>query len=415
MPYARNLSLKLAVVLAILVSSIVPAMAHPNDNRVAAGEDLFDRPPHIAMLMRFWEKVFQKYTDQQIVIHDFDHPEVVIDVVDFAKLERKLGSKSLSRTQREHFLRRYVKRYELALKRFAESQLDAISEGAMEERVYAVYSRNNAALASLLEGQSKLRTQTGLANHFVHAANIAQNYLPDMERIFAEYNVPAKVTRIAFVESMFNTAARSKVGASGIWQLMPSTARMFINVNHFVDERNSPLKATRAAAKLLSSNYQALGSWPLAITAYNHGAAGMARAQKLAGSSDIDQIIQTYRSPSFGFASKNFYAEFLAAANTYDLVSAQGLVANAPNRSQLQYIRLPRPMSLSQIVKQTKVSAEILRKNNPCLLPQFFSAHRNRTLPTNYEIAFPKSIAQKVKFALSGSKGRSLADTRVIR
>src|SRR5438552_2830413 len=84
------------------------------------------------------------------------------------------------------------------------------------------------------------------------------------------------------------------------------------------DERLDPAKATRAAAKLLHDNYNALGSWPLAITAYNHGRAGMMRAQSEVGSSDITKVIDEYRGPLFGYASMNFYSEFLAAVDVYN-------------------------------------------------------------------------------------------------
>jgi LysM repeat protein len=90
-----------------------------------------------------------------------------------------------------------------------------------------------------------------------------------------------------------------------------------MNVNRKVDERLDPSKATHAAARLLMDNYNALGSWPLAITAYNHGRAGMMRAQSEVGSSDITKVINEYRGPLFGYASMNFYSEFLAAIDVY--------------------------------------------------------------------------------------------------
>ena len=96
------------------------------------------------------------------------------------------------------------------------------------------------------------------------------------------------------------------------------TGRLYMNVNRKVDERLDPAKATRAAARLLHDNYSALGSWPLAITAYNHGRGGMLRAQSEVGSSDITKVINEYRGPLFGYASMNFYSEFLAAVDVYN-------------------------------------------------------------------------------------------------
>jgi ribosomal protein L22 len=73
----------------------------------------------------------------------------------------------------------------------------------------------------------------------------------------------------------FNAAAYSKVGAAGLWQFMRSTGRRYMRVDDAVDERFDPYRSTEAAAQLLAYNYRVLGSWPLALTAYNHRAAGI--------------------------------------------------------------------------------------------------------------------------------------------
>jgi membrane-bound lytic murein transglycosylase D len=73
--------------------------------------------------------------------------------------------------------------------------------------------------------------------------------------------------------------------------------------------------STSAAAAHLKRAYEVLGSWPLALTSYNHGLAGVARARAAVGSDSLDDMIRGYVGPSFGFASKNFYAEFLAAVH----------------------------------------------------------------------------------------------------
>lgn len=79
-----------------------------------------------------------------------------------------------------------------------------------------------------------------------------------------------------FIESSFDYSAHSSVGAAGIWQFMPRTARVYkMAVGRYVDERRDPIKATRAAAKYLKTAYDALGSWPLAIVSYNHGVGGV--------------------------------------------------------------------------------------------------------------------------------------------
>ena len=89
--------------------------------------------------------------------------------------------------------------------------------------------------------------------------------------------LPTELAALPHVESSFNTYAYSKVGAAGMWQFMRGTGRRFLRIDAAVDERLDPYRSTEAAASFLEQNYIVLGSWPLALTAYNHGAGGMKR------------------------------------------------------------------------------------------------------------------------------------------
>ena len=143
---------------------------------------------------------------------------------------------------------------------------------------------------------------------------VSGRYLEEMEEIFREEGLPIELTRLVFVESSFNVMARSKVGASGLWQIMPGTAKPYGYLREGVDKRNHPMYATRLAAKILKGAYGLLQSWPLAITAYNHGPSGMKRLSQRYKTDDIAELIEKVNHhETFGFASKNFYASFLAA------------------------------------------------------------------------------------------------------
>jgi membrane-bound lytic murein transglycosylase D len=199
---------------------------------------------------------------------------------------------------------------------------------------------------------------------------------------------------------MFNLRARSKVGASGLWQFMPATAKLFIYVNGMVDERNSPFKATRAAAQLLGLNYRELRSWPLAITAYNHGAVGMQRAARQVGSDDIGEIIKRYQSPSFGFASRNFYGEFLAAANTFERLQRSGKLKTSETIPEIESVVLEKPISVRELLAHTPITRPILAEHNPCLLETSFTKYADKALPSFYEIKVPRGMVQATKAAL---------------
>ena len=98
-----------------------------------------------------------------------------------------------------------------------------------------------------------------------------------------------------------------------MWQFMRSTGVRYMRIDHIVDERRDPFFATDAAARLLADNFSVIQSWPLALTAYNHGLASMRRAVQQQKTTDIATIVAKYQSRSFGFASRNFYTAFLAA------------------------------------------------------------------------------------------------------
>lgn len=285
-------------------------------------KDLFPASPLIERKVKFWESIFTKYSSNQLVIHDLQQPDLIVGVVPFVKGS---GQKMAS----------YPKTYDKALEDFASRGESARTLSALHQRIWTIYKKDDRAQSRLLSGRVALRSQLGLADIFHSAALRAQKYLPKMEKIFADHDLPVQITRLPFVESMFQIEARSKVGAAGLWQLMPSAAKPHIVVNRHKDERGSPLKATLAAAKIMKANYKKLGSWPLAITAYNHGANGVARGVEKIGSENLSDLILSYKSKSFGFASRNFYAEFLAAQRSYDKWQIAQKSKNKPKSRQL--------------------------------------------------------------------------------
>lgn len=361
----------------------------------------FPRPAVVRKQVRFWEKVFYKWPSTTVVVHETHDTDQIIDVIDFRMFAERDNKKAPApRKDRDAVTQQYLRRYTRAAERFAKEGERAAERGAIERRLYAVYKNDPVALRRLLAGEVKIRAQTGLADDFLRAASSAQIYLPYMERVFNQYGVPTRLSRLPFVESMFNLRARSKVGASGIWQFMPETARNYIYVDALVDERNSPIKATRAAAQFLLENYQTLQSWPLAITAYNHGRVGMANAVKQVGTSDIGEIIKAYDSPSYGFASRNFYAEFLAAVGTFERLQREGRLAGRGSLPETEGIVLDKRYSLAEIMKFTPLSREILETHNPCLLETTYTKNAAKALPKFFELRVPRSLAQAAKTAL---------------
>jgi membrane-bound lytic murein transglycosylase D len=205
--------------------------------------------------------------------------------------------------------------------------------------------------------------------------------------VLASEGLPPQLAALPHVESSFDPAAYSKVGAAGLWQFMRSTGRRFLRINGAVDERLDPFRETEAAAQLLAYNYQLLGSWPLAITAYNHGAAGMLRARAQLGTDDIVRIIHDYHSPSFGFASRNFYVSFLAALTVSE--NPQRYFGALPIRSEESFdeLRMPQAATAATIAATVGVDRDTLQRLNPALRPAVWRGRR--VIPAGYILRLP--------------------------
>ncbi|MCK7559299.1 lytic transglycosylase domain-containing protein [Chitinophaga sedimenti] len=129
---------------------------------------------------------------------------------------------------------------------------------------------------------------TRYSNHLQVMITKSEPYFVMIEKVFKEHGVPEEMKYLALIESGFNTNARSRVGAVGAWQFMSATARVFgLNVGKKVDERKDFYKSTVAAAKYLNELNGQFDDWLLVVAAYNCGAGGVMRAQKMSGRDDF--------------------------------------------------------------------------------------------------------------------------------
>ncbi len=321
--------------------------------------------------------MFGKFGSDTYLIHDRNHAQVILDVV-----QKKRGVKTEAK--------KYFKRYQAAVKKFATSGASAENLGAMEKRVADVYRRDQNAWNDLIAGKVRLRLQRGMYDDFKIALKRAAPYLEYKEYIFAQEGVPKEVARLPFVESMFSDSAKSHVGAVGMWQFMPYTGKKFMRISRYIDERRSPLKAALAAARYLKGNYNKLGTWPLAITAYNHGPAGVAKAKKTHGTSDLGYLIKNYKGKSFGFASKNFYGELLAVQDVF--AQNQGLYQEYSSAfgKKLDAISLKQSMTISQVIDASGLGKAEFRRYNPDFLQPAFGKYRQRALPQGFVVVLPR-------------------------
>lgn len=337
------------------------------DNRIS---DQFDIPQNMQDRVGFWFDIYTKYNSHKRVIHHSRYPWIIFDVIDVTPIiEAETPKFRWMRNQKAD------KVVEQELKQFKKSLSKIVKTGTID-------AKNNyevaigKALTQLKGGLSKkarlalesIRVQTGQQNFFAAGLEISPIYLSGMEEIFAEHKLPTELTRLPFVESSFNHKAVSKVGASGIWQFMSYTAKNFLTVNDFIDERNSPIKASVAAAKLLKENHMILHrSWPLALSAWNHGPNGIRKAMKATGTRDLGKIVDSYNSKTFDFASSNFYAGFLAAlyAEKYNELMFTDLKHQTP--FDLHLAQLSRQIKTRDVLKLSGLTEESFLFYNPDL------------------------------------------------
>jgi hypothetical protein len=267
----------------------------------AGGSEEFPRPPALEPNIKFWVDVFTAYRDRDFVIHDKDSLWKIYEV------QHLPGFGAPSRDETEATTEYLREKYTNILGRLAAGLQPSDPD---ERRVAALFKGEPPSAYTL--AASNLRIQEGLREQYEAGLLRSRNYRAAMERIFVDEGLPPKLVTLATIESGFYDTAKSSAGAVGIWQFTRDTGKEYMRITRYHDDRFDPIAETRAAAELLRYNYDSLGSWPLAITAYNYGTGGMAAAAQIYGS-DFNRIFRSFDGPRFGFASRNYYAEFLAA------------------------------------------------------------------------------------------------------
>lgn len=267
----------------------------------------FPRFPGLEPAVAFWRNTYAVWSRSQAAIHDDRYMAVVYEIVD---LPGEVGD-SLSSEQKGWIAeRREYWRNRLAL---LEGRL-ASGEGLDDDdRQLSHILEKGGNLQTVLPGAAeRVRSQRGMRERFMRGLEIGTRYEQTFRKIFRQAGLPEDLAYLPHVESSFQAAARSSAGAVGVWQFTRAGAQNYLSVNSRVDERLDPIASTYGAARYLSDAYAKLGNWPTALTSYNHGVNGMVRAQNQMGS-DFMRIVKHYNSPAFGFAGRNYYAEFLAA------------------------------------------------------------------------------------------------------
>ena len=357
--------------LAILFLALSPSSAQPRT-------DLFPRPPELEPDVQFWLRVYTEVGGDSGFIHDSRRLDVVYETVSFPA-----GANSRTR---DRIVEKAKHSYRKALRALAKGKRNDLTR--LEARALALWGAD-VENRELHAATSRLRFQLGQSDKFRAGLIRSGAWREHIRSTLADMDLPAELAALPHVESSFTPHAYSRVGAAGLWQFTRSTGRRYMRVDHVVDERLDPLIASVAAARLLEHNHRATGTWPLALTAYNHGASGMRRAARKTGTKDIAVIARTYRSRSFGFASRNFYVEFLAALEIdQDPEKYFGPIAfQAP--AELEIVELPYYASAARLAEGLGVSLEALKEVNPALRSAVWTG--SKRVPKGYALRVPRA------------------------
>ena len=353
----------------------------------------FKVPKQLKSRVSFWFDIYTKYDSYSHVIHHSKYPWIVFDVVHTEEILKGRGHRWTKYHKSKRAVAKRVSKIKRSLERLAKRGSYKNLRG-LEKKLYTQLKQVRGKRKHVFALASRqIRSQLGQKDFFLAGLANSTKYLPYIEAEFKKQNLPQELARLPLVESSFNEKAESRVGASGIWQIMPKTAKEHIRVTDYIDERNSPFKSTIVAAKVLKQYKRKLKFWPLTVTAYNHGIGSMQRAVRSTRSHHLHRIIS--KSKRLGFASKNFYTSFLAAlhAQKYQNEIFNNKDLNRKPLIKKEVVRLTKKIRAKELLKALKLPrAEILSYN----LDIKSALKHNSYLPKNFELFLPKGHTYKL-------------------
>ncbi|MBS0380478.1 MAG: transglycosylase SLT domain-containing protein [Proteobacteria bacterium] len=342
----------------------------------AFADNPMPRPPELERDVQFWVRVYSQLDTNSGVLHDQYNLAIVYQTLHF-----DADTPPRERQRQVDSAREAIA---AALKRIADAGDAQLSPE--DQHVRELWGAD-ATPARLREAIDDIRFQLGQADRFRAGLVRSGAWETHIAETLANLGLPAELAALPHVESSFNPSAYSKVGAAGLWQFMRSTGRRYMRIDSAVDDRLDPFRSTEAAAQLLAYNYRLLGTWPLALTAYNHGTAGMLRAKEQMGTDDIVKIVRGYSGRTFGFASRNFYVSFLAALEIDRNPEKYFGSLQRQGEARFREVALPAFVAVGALAHTLKIDSGLLHELNPALLPPVWTG--SQRVPKDYRLRLP--------------------------
>lgn len=274
--------------------------------------------------VNFWFLIYTQFESSHVVIHDKNNLGLIYKVLDFSSLHKKGVSKNILYVLQQKISDERIHKIKKELNELAKNpfRLDEESKSifrTLKDAGVNVPVRKILRQAFFTKLSQNIRTQTGQRNFIKDGIVRSLPYKKFLNKYFSEYDLPPELLAIPFLESSFNPKAESRVGALGPWQFMPLIASYYVpkkSLRPQFDYRSNVGVISVAAAILMKENFKLMKSWDMAVTAYNSGTKHLLKTKRALASTkvpvNLEAVIKHSDSLHFGFASKNFYSEFLA-------------------------------------------------------------------------------------------------------
>lgn len=382
--------------------SVIERILKDEDHKINSEFQIY---PEFETPTKFWLKIYAQYSTKDVVIYDSKDMNIIYEVLDLRPIQRKSRNAIVFEILSERKIKKTIANYKKAFLDLSKhhtpkhpSREESLILSAVKVSKQPIHWKEMALSIKSMKGQRDPIVQ-GLLN--------GEEYFPKMEKLFIQAGVPVELTRLCLVESSFNIKAGSKVGASGIWQIMPRVGKQYLKMDEEkqIDERLSPLKSSIAAAKLLKFNYKYLGSWILAVVSYNHGFKGLPRLKP--HTYHFSKIAHLFhpagkKKQALGWASKNYYSEYLAIlhASMYAKL-IYGELPETPSFRPFQFERLTSAKTGLEFIHERKISTKDFLTYNTDI------QDLNKPLLTGLWLAFPgtnQNFQEVVDYSLSPRK-----------
>ena len=351
----------------------------------------FPCPDALRPRIDFWIDVYGRWRTNDAILHDAQRPHRVYKII---------KGKACGTKGNTQFIKEQKRQIRLRLERIATliEQNKTITQ-AKDKHYLNMFPERSPAV--LRRATRNLRCQSGNKDGFRNALRRFGTYGPIVRRVLKDAGLHQDIQYLPFVESSYHPEAYSRVGAAGMWQIMPRTAReLGLELNATMDERLDPEAASWAAARYLKDSKKNLTVaarskkanvsdselTPFVITSYNYGVNGMRRAIKKLGP-DFLTVLNRYRTKKFRVAVKNFYAGFLAARHVAQ--NSKRFFGSYSKGRPLRYdtIMLRSSVSIDRIRAVFGISLSRLKSLNPALTR--FVWHGWREIPGGYPLRLP--------------------------